>query len=154
DPLYAHPYNNHIFVDREPKIGLAFRAASKTIFAVKVNHMRNIRRIFAIFAILFFLCLPAIAQRGGRAGGTRGAGAPNEGRGQAGPSLKTERDFEYARAGGQPLMLDLSHLEPLPTPRPVIVWLHGSGRDTSKTASPATALISPTGASVASIEYR
>src|SRR5262245_22797858 len=151
--LYAPPYNNRILVDREPKIELASRAASKTIFAAMVNHMPNIRRIFAIFAILFF-CLPAFAQRAGRAGGGRGAGAPNEGRGQAGPSLKIERDLEYARAGGQPLMLDLYYLEPLPTPRPVIVWIHGSGPGATKTASPATALISPTGVAVASIDYR
>jgi acetyl esterase/lipase/enterochelin esterase-like enzyme len=115
--------------------------------------MRNIRRIFAIFAILFF-CSPAFAQRGGRGGGGRGAGAPNEGRGQAGPSLKIERDLEYARAGGQPLTLDLYHLEPLPAPRPVIVWIHGSEPGASKIASPATALISPSGVAVASIEYR
>src|SRR5262245_46493673 len=150
--LYAHPYNNRIFVDHEPKIGLASRAASKTIFAAKVNHMRNIRRIFAIFAILSF-CVLAFAQRGGRGGGARGAG-PNEGRGQAGPSLKIESDLEYARAGGQPLMLDLYHLEPLATARPVLVWIHGSGPDASKTTSPATALISPNGVAVASIEYR
>src|SRR5216117_1410484 len=115
--------------------------------------MRDLRRIFPIFALLLF-CLPATAQRGGRGGGARGGGAPNEGLGQAGPSLKIERDLEYARAGGQPLMLDLYHLEPLPTPRPVIVWIHGSGPGASKIASPAAALISPTGVAVASIEYR
>ncbi len=115
--------------------------------------MRNIRRVFAFFLILFF-CLPAFAQRGGRGGGGRGAGAPNEGGGQAGASLKIERDLQYARAGEQPLLVDLYHLEPLPTPRPVIVWIHGSGPGASKEASPATALISPTGVAVASIEYR
>ena len=67
--------------------------------------MRDLRRIFPIFALLLF-CLPATAQRGGRGGGARGGGAPNEGRGQAGPSLKIERDLEYARPGGQPLTLD------------------------------------------------
>ncbi len=115
--------------------------------------MRSLRKTFAILAILFF-CLPAMAQRGARGGGTRGAGAPNEGRGQAGPSLKIERDLEYARAGSQPLVLDLYHLDPLPTPRPIIVWIHGSGPGASKSASPATALINPNGVAVASIEYR
>jgi acetyl esterase/lipase/enterochelin esterase-like enzyme len=114
--------------------------------------MRNVR-ILAIITIFLF-CLPALAQRGARGGGARGAGAPNEGRGQGGASLKIERDVEYAHAGGQPLMLDLYHLEPLPTPRPVIVWIHGSGPGASKLASPATALINPNGVAVASIEYR
>jgi endo-1,4-beta-xylanase len=115
--------------------------------------MKHLERPLVVLAILF-LCLPATAQRGGRGGVTRGAGGANEGRGQAGPSLKIERDLEYTRAGGQPLMLDLYHLEPLPTPRPVIVWIPGSGPGASKIASPATALITPNGVAVASIEYR
>src|SRR5439155_26265086 len=85
-----------------------------------------------MFAILF-LCLPAMAQRGGRGAGTPGS-APNEGRGQGGPSLKIERDLEYARPGGQSLTLDLYHLEPLPTPRPLVVWIHGTGTGSTKLA--------------------
>src|SRR2546422_8848312 len=100
--------------------------------------MRDLRRIFPIFALLLF-CLPAMAQRGGRGGGARGAGAPNEGRGQAGPRLKNDRDLEYARAGGQPLMLDLYHLGPRPPPRPVILGLHGTGVGASQIAPPAPA---------------
>src|SRR5579884_3238443 len=115
--------------------------------------MRGLRATLSIFTILL-VCAPSMAQRGQRGGGARGAGAPNEGRGQGGPSLKIERDLEYARVGGQPLVLDLYHLEPLPAARPVLVWIHDGEAGASKIVSPAAALVSPAGVSVASIEYR
>jgi endo-1,4-beta-xylanase len=95
-----------------------------------------------------------MGQRGGSGAGTRGANTPNEGRTQAGPRLKIERDLAYARVGGQPILLDLYHLDPTATPRPVVVWIHGTGSSFSKVASPAPALVSPSGVAVASIEYR
>src|SRR5690242_19178585 len=112
--------------------------------------MRGLRVTLSIFAILM-VSAPAMAQRGTRGGGARGAGAPNEGRGQGGPSLKIERDVEYARVGGQPLVLDLYRLEPLPAPRPVLVWIHGGDAGASKIVSPAAALINPAGVSVQSV---
>src|SRR3954469_5543775 len=115
--------------------------------------MQALRRTLPFFGILL-ICVPAIAQRGARAGGARGADTPNEGRGQAGARLKIEQDLEYARAGGQPLLLDLYHMDPVASARPVVVWIHGSGSGASKASSPAPALINPSGVAVASIEYR
>jgi len=80
--------------------------------------------------------------------------APSEGRAQPGPRLKIERDLEYARAGGQPLTLDLYRPDPVSAPIPLIVWIHGSrGGDSTKSTTPAAALVTP-GYAVASIEYR
>jgi endo-1,4-beta-xylanase len=115
--------------------------------------LQSVLRLTLVVAVLF-LCVPAMAQRGGRGAGPPSANAANEGRGQGGPSLKIERDLEYARPGGQPLTLDLYHLEPLTSPRPVVVWIHGTGSGTTKLATPAVALVSPTGVAVASIDYR
>ena len=99
----------------------------------------------------------AAPQRGGR-GGRQGNpdGTPNEGRGQGGPALKIVRDVEYSRAGAVPLTLDLYHVEPLASPSPVVVWIHGTeGSFTTKGATPAAGLVSAgSGLAVASIEYR
>ena len=115
--------------------------------------VQSVLRLTLVVTVLF-QCVPAMAQRGGRGAGPPGANAPNEGRGQGGPSLKIERDVEYARPGGQPLTLDLYHLEPLASPRPVVVWIHGTGSGATKLTTPAVALVSPTGVAVASIDYR
>ena len=81
-------------------------------------------------------------------------GAPSEGQVQPGPRLKIERDLEYARAGGRALTLDLYRQDPVPTPAPVVVWIHGTtGGDPTKATTPAGALLTP-GYAVASIDYR
>jgi acetyl esterase/lipase len=81
-------------------------------------------------------------------------GAPNEGRPQPGPRLKIERDLEYGRADGRPLTLDIYRPDPLNTPTPVVVWIHGTnGGDATKATTPAGALVTP-GYAVASIDYR
>jgi acetyl esterase/lipase/enterochelin esterase-like enzyme len=80
-------------------------------------------------------------------------GAPNEGRVQGGTRLVIERDLEYGRGGGQPLTLDLYRPDPVTTPLPVVIWIHGTkGGDSTKATTPAVALM-PAYA-VASIEYR
>jgi len=95
---------------------------------------------------------PTAGQRGARGGRQ---GAPNEGRGQAGPRLKIERDIEYTRASGQPLLLDLYRMDPSAAPSPVVVWIHGAdGPLAAKTATPMAGLVSAGGIAVASIEYR
>lgn len=81
-------------------------------------------------------------------------GAPNEGRPQPGPRLTIERDLEYGRADGRPLTLDIYRPDPLNTPTPVVVWIHGTnGGDATKATTPAVALVTP-GYAVASIDYR
>jgi len=81
-------------------------------------------------------------------------GAPNEGRVPPGPRLAIDRDLEYGRAGNQPLALDLYRPDPVRTPTPVVVWIHGSqGGDPTKATTPAVALTT-SGYAVASIEYR
>ena len=45
-------------------------------------------------------------------------------------------------------------MQPLPTPRPLVLWIHGGGSATPKISTPAIALVNPGGVSVASIEYR
>jgi S-formylglutathione hydrolase FrmB len=96
------------------------------------------------------------AQGAGGRGGRGGAGTPNEGRGQGGPALKIERDLEYGRAGGRPLMLDLYRMDPASAPSPVIVWIHGiDGPLTTKMTTPAMAFVSAnSGYAVASVEFR
>ena len=114
---------------------------------------------------LAVLCVTGLAapsaQRGSAQGPGRGAGPgaaaaqPNEGRGRGGAQLKIVRDVEYASPDGRPLRLDVYHVEPVATPRPAIVWIHGSGSSaTARIATPATALVSATGFAVASIDYR
>jgi endo-1,4-beta-xylanase len=81
-------------------------------------------------------------------------GAANEGRPQPGPRLTIERDLEFARVGNQSLALDMYRPDPVSTPTPVIVWIHGvKGGDSTKATTPAAALATP-GYAVASIEYR
>jgi endo-1,4-beta-xylanase len=88
-------------------------------------------------------------------GGTQAQqGAPSEGQQQQGPRLKIERDLEYARAGSRTLTLDLYRPDPLSTPTPVVVWIHGAnGGFPGKGPTPAAALATP-GYAVASIDYR
>ncbi len=99
---------------------------------------------------------PPPTGRGGQRGAGPGgqAGAPNEGRGQAGPRLKIETDIEYARAGGRSLSLDLYRIDPAAGPTPVVVWIHGESSSGSKTTTPAAAFVSAGGFAVASVEYR
>jgi acetyl esterase/lipase len=81
-------------------------------------------------------------------------GAPNEGRPPAGPRLTIDRNLEYSRADGQPLLLDIYRPDPVSTPTPVVVWIHGTnGGDTTRMVTPAVALAS-SGYAVASIDYR
>jgi len=80
--------------------------------------------------------------------------APNEGRPQAGPRLRIERDVEYASRDGVSLTLDVYRQDPAEKPAPLVVWIHGTrGGDTTKATSPAVALVTP-GYAVASVEYR
>ena len=55
------------------------------------------KRLLLATCALGFWAIPGFSQQG----------APNEGQPQAGPSLKIDRDIEYARPGGQALKLDL-----------------------------------------------
>src|SRR4030095_11039969 len=81
-------------------------------------------------------------------------GAPNEGRVPPGARPTLERDLGDTRAGAQALTLDLYRPQPVNTPTPVVVWIHGSkGGATTKATSPAVALVTPGGA-IARIEYR
>jgi len=81
-------------------------------------------------------------------------GAANEGRPQPGARLKIERDLEYGRVDGRPLTLDIYRPDPLNTPTPVVMWIHGTnGGDPTKATTPAVALVTP-GYAVASIDYR
>ena len=86
---------------------------------MRLKVMQGIRTALTVLAILS-LSAPAIAQRGQRGAGggaaASAANAPGEGRGQAGPRLKIERDLEYAIAGGQALTLDLYRLDPVTAP--------------------------------------
>ena len=104
----------------------------------------------------------AFAQRGAAPEG-RGAGPgrgavqaqPNEGRGQGGPQLKIDRNLEYARRDSRPLGLDMYYMQPMATPRPLVVWIRGTDPSASaRLATPAAALVSATGFAVASIDYR
>jgi len=81
-------------------------------------------------------------------------GARNEGQPQAGPSLRIDRDIEYARPGGRVLKLDLYRRMPAATPSVVVVWIHGTDSSfTTKTPTPAAALATE-GYAIASIDYR
>jgi endo-1,4-beta-xylanase len=61
----------------------------------------------------------------------------------------------YATRDGRALRLDVYHMDPSPTPRPLVIWLHGGdGSPTSRIATPAGGLVSATGFAVASIDYR
>ena len=112
-------------------------------------------RCLKVLVILSVLCSPVAAQRGGRKGAPAQPGAPNEGRPQPGPRLKIEHDLEYARPDGRALTLDVYRLDPSATPFPVVVWIHGADSPfATKAATPAVALVTPTGFAVASIEYR
>ncbi len=80
--------------------------------------------------------------------------APNEGRPQPGPRLKIERGIEYASVDGRSLTLDVYRQDPVDTPAPLVVWIHGTrGGDATRATSPAVALVTP-GYVVASIDYR
>ena len=82
------------------------------------------------------------------------AGPANEGRPEAGASLRIETGLEYARVGAVALKLDLYRMDPSSTPQPVVVWIHGEGDLDARTASPAAGLVGPGGFAVASIDYR
>ena len=47
--------------------------------------------------------------------------APNEGRPQAGPRLRIERDVEYASRDGVSLTLDVYRQDPAEKPAPLVV---------------------------------
>ena len=98
---------------------------------------------------------PAAGGRRGGGAGPAGAQAPNEGRGQGGAQLRIVRDVEYATRDGRRLRLDVYHMQPSPTPRPLVVWMHGGDASaTARIATPAGGLVSATGFVVASIDYR
>jgi enterochelin esterase-like enzyme/dienelactone hydrolase len=81
--------------------------------------------------------------------------APNEGRFQAGPQLRVERDIEFASPGGRSLKLDLYRMDPSAGPSPVVVWIHGAaGPLSSRVATPAVGLVAPGTYAVVSIDYR
>ena len=81
-------------------------------------------------------------------------GAPSEGQVQTGTRLAIERGIEFARAGGQPLRLDLFRPDPTPAPNPVVIWIHGADAPFNvRSLTPASALVTP-GYAVASIDYR
>ena len=102
------------------------------------------KRLLLGTCALGFLAIPGFSQRG----------APNEGQPQAGPSLKIDRDLEYARPGGQALYLDLYRRLPAATPSAVVVWIHGTDSSfTGKAPTPAAALATQ-GFAIASIDYR
>ena len=81
-------------------------------------------------------------------------GTRNEGQPQTGPTLKIDRDLEYARPGGRALKLDLYRRMPAAAPSALVIWIHGTDSlFTTKTPTPAAALTSQ-GYAVASIDYR
>lgn len=102
-------------------------------------------KLQASLATIAMTLAAAFLQAGGQ------QGAPNEGRVQAGPRLAIDRDLEYARVDGTVLTLDVYRPDPVNTPLPVVVWIHG--RNATKATTPAAALATP-GYAVASIEYR
>jgi acetyl esterase/lipase len=104
----------------------------------------GMKRFIMIACALVLIAAPLCGQQG----------APNEGQPQAGPTLKIDRDLEYARAGGQALKLDLYRRMPAATPSAVVIWIHGTDSTfTGKTPTPAAALTTQ-GYAVASIDYR
>jgi acetyl esterase/lipase len=68
--------------------------------------------------------------------------------------LSIVRDVEYARRDGRSLRLDVYHMQPSATPRPLVVWIHGGTSATARIATPAAAFVSATGFAVASVDYR
>src|SRR5690349_5212488 len=109
---------------------------------------RQMRRALATVSVFLLAGAVLIGQQpGGRGGRGRAAGAapgaPNEGRGQGGASLRIERDLEYGRAAAQPLTLDVYRMDPSSSPSPLIVWIHGmDGALTTKMSTPAIAFVS------------
>jgi acetyl esterase/lipase len=91
------------------------------------------RSIAAVFVLLLALFTPAQAQ-----------------------NVPTFPDQVYALVGGQPLMLDLYLPEGGPTPRPLLVWIHGGGwSGGSRYPAPSYALaLRRFGVAIASISYR
>ncbi len=70
------------------------------------------------------------------------------------PATVTFKDLEFARPGGQPLLLDLHRPRTFAATVPVVVWVHGGGwKNGSKDRCPATWLVEH-GYAVASIDYR
>jgi acetyl esterase/lipase/enterochelin esterase-like enzyme len=115
--------------------------------------MRAIATMVGVLALAGATAATMAQAPGGRG---RQGGAPNEGRGPSGPTLKIETDLEYARVEGARLTLDLYRMAPSASPSPVIVWIHGTEPPLStKATSPAVAFVSnASGYAVASIEYR
>jgi len=102
------------------------------------------KRLLLVVFTLGLMSVPSMSQRG----------AVNEGQAQAGPSLKIDRDIEYARPGGQALKMDLYRRMPAATPSAVVVWIHGTDSSfIGKTPTPAVALTTQ-GYAIASIDYR
>ena len=87
------------------------------------------------------------------AGGQQGA--PSEGRVQRGTRLKIERDLEYAKVAGKPMLLEIYRPNRVTAPTPVIVWIHGTrggdppGQPHPRWRSPPPATLSPVSITVA-----
>jgi acetyl esterase/lipase/esterase/lipase superfamily enzyme len=102
------------------------------------------KQLMLATCVLALTGIPGYSQRG----------APNEGQPQAGPSLKIDRDLEYARPDGRALKLDLYRRVPQTAPSAVVLWIHGVDSSLAGKAPTPAAALATQGYAVVSIDYR